>query len=279
VDGGGTVVKALAIGLAVLSLLVVAFGLGLRVRPAPFPPFRGEGTATQTIALPQGLPLPVERFYRERYGDRVPVVTSAVVSGRATLRLGGITFPGRFRFVHDAGRSYRHYLEATIYGFPVFRVNEWFVDGAARLELPFGTVAGEPKVDEAANLGLWAESLWLPSLFLTDERVRWEPVDDVTAMLVVPAVRAGEEERFVVRFDPVSGRPVVFESMRWKDAASQTKTLWINEARGWRVREGVTMLSDAALTWFDEGTPWAIFSVDEVLHNVDVAAALGGRGP
>jgi hypothetical protein len=271
--------KGLAIGLAVLSALVIAFGLGLRIRPAPFPAYVGGRVPEVSVVLPAGLPAPVERFYRDLYGERVPVVTSAVVSGRATLRLGGLTFPGRFRFIHEAGQAYRHYLEATVFGLPVFKVNEWFVDGTSRLELPFGTVEGEPKIDQAANLGLWAESLWLPSLFLTDERVHWEAVDDATAMLVVPGVAGVAEERFLVRFDPLSGLPTVFESMRYKEAASEAKTLWINEARQWSTKGSAPLLEVAALTWFDEGTPWAVFIVDEVVHNVDVAASLRRRGP
>jgi hypothetical protein len=46
-----------------------------------------------------------------------------------------------------------------VLGIPAITVNEHYLDGHSRLELPFGTVENEPKIDMAANLGLWAESI------------------------------------------------------------------------------------------------------------------------
>jgi hypothetical protein len=93
--------------LVVLTLLVWS---GLRLRPAPFPSFAAPATTMETAPQPDGLPEPVERFDHQVYGDRVPVIQSAVISGRAQLRpMGALTFQGRFRFTHDAGQGYRHY--------------------------------------------------------------------------------------------------------------------------------------------------------------------------
>jgi uncharacterized protein DUF6544 len=177
--------------------------LGLRVQPSPFPAWPEHATVPPTVPMPDGLPVPVDRFYRTLYGDGVPVVETAVVSGRGELRISGVRLPARYRFTHRAGHDYHHYIEATVYGRPVLKVNEFYLDGRACMELPGGVVENDAKTDQAANLALWAEAMCFPSLYLTDARVRWEPIDERTARLVVPF--GADEDSFTARFDPATG--------------------------------------------------------------------------
>jgi hypothetical protein len=272
----------MAIIIWIVGILVVLYfvgWLGLKIKPRPFPPYSSRTPAMKTIPLPPGLPAPVERFYRQIYGNELPVITSAVITGRATMRpnIKGPTCPSRFRFVHIAGAGYRHYFEMCFFGLPLIKGNEHYLDGKSRLELPFGMTDEGPKVDQAANLGLWAESMWLPAIMITDARIKWEPVDDDTAVLVVPF--GNQQERFIARFDPATGLLHMLESMRYQKSTSEQKILWLNENLEYRTISGSTFGAVGAATWINEGTPWAIFTVEDIVYNVDVKDYVRETGP
>jgi hypothetical protein len=269
---------AIAWAVGVLAALVFVGWLGLQVQPAPFPDYRqASASAIATVALPAGLPAPVDRFYRKVYGDAVPVITSAVLTGRARIR-PNIPFwmPARYRFTHVAGKDYRHYIEACWFGIPVLTVNERYVDGTSRLEIPIIGKDSGPKVEWSASQGMWAESWEFPALFVTDPRVKWLPVDKETALLVVPF--KDTTQQFVVRFDAESGLPTWTETMRYKGSTSAEKTLWLTHADAYGMLDGVLTNTVGSATWMDDGKPWAVFTLEDARFNVDVNAYVRGSG-
>ncbi len=255
---------------ALLGLALLGW-VGLRVPAGSFPTLAQPSTTPATVPLPQGLPAPVERFYRQVYGDELPVIDTAVMSGRGTMRIAGVTLPVRWRFLHDTGQAYRHRIEATWFGLRMLTIDELYLDGSARLELPFGVVTG-PKTDQGANLALWAEAVWMPSVWITDPDVRWEPLDEVTAVLVVPADDEDEEESFVARFDPETGLLQLLESMRFKGEEAEARTLWINEVVDWSPLDSRLQPVETTLTWLDEGSPWAQLRTEQVVYGADLTA-------
>jgi hypothetical protein len=270
----GVAFRGAIIDVVLLLILVVVFGL--RIQPAPFPAYSKQAAPLETIEFPSGLPKPVERFYRQTYGNEIPVYHSAVISGRGTARFMGITFPTRLRFTHLSGAGYRHYFEITFYGLPIMRVNEHYLDGHTRLALPFGVVENDPGVDSAANQGLWGEMGAYPAVFVTDPRVRWEAIDDTTAHLYVPF---GEKEQvFTVSFNPLTGAMTRMETLRYRDAKSGTLKWWgeIGQAKD---HDGRLRPAQISVTWTDENSPWLVAGIEEMVFNTDVNEYIRQTGP
>ena len=123
--------------------------------------------------------------------------------------------------------------------------------------------------------------LFLPALWVTDSRVRWEPVDDQSALLRVPfdgREGALAQETLLARFDPQTGLLTTLESMRYRDADDVRRILWINEIREWGELNGQTTAIVGAVTWFDQGQPWAVFRIEQVLYNAEVDEYVRGKG-
>jgi len=263
-------------GIFIVILLLSWFGL--KIKPKPFLPYAERTPVLETVPLPDDLPTPVSRFYQTVYGDEVPLIETAVIIGRATMSPFGIKFPARFIFVHNAGHDYRHYIEATWFGIPFMKVNERYLDGKSLFELPIiGTIDNDPSTNQAANLAIWAEAAWFPTIWVTDPRVRWEAVDDNTALMFVPY--GDDEENFVMRFNPETGLLDTMEAMRYRDSGPDArKILWITRNEEGPTLEGSKLSAVGSATWLDQGKPWAIFTLEDVSLNVDVQDYIRQKG-
>jgi len=263
---------------ALVAILILLGWLGLQIKPRPFSPYPEQTPALKTVPLPSGLPAPTERFYKTVYGDEIPVIETVVFKGRAVIAPFGVQLPARFLFVHNAGRDYRHYIEATWFGIPLMKVNEGYLDGKSFFESPMGNIYDDASTNQAANLAIWAEAAWFPSVWITDPRVRWEAVDENTALLYVPF--EDKEENFVMRFNPQTGLLDSMEAMRYREAGPQAKKiLWITRNVEGKKIEGTKLDAIGSATWLDQGKPWATFTLEEVKYNVDVSEYIRQKGP
>ena len=227
---------SLAVFLVIVAASALLVWLGLQVRPASFPPDARVAPTPGTVPIPAGLPAPVDRYLRTVYGSDLPVIDTVLIKGRAVIRpFMNIPLQAQFVFVHRAGRDYRHYFEATFFGLPLLKVNEGYIDGHSFFESPMGNLHDDPNSNQGANLALWAEAVWFPSLWVTDSRVSWQAVDDHTAILRVPF--GSESERFVVRFDPQSHLLTTMEAMRYRERGpGQAEDPLDHPERAWHIR-------------------------------------------
>src|SRR5512138_1041269 len=270
--------KVILMIVGILAALFILGWLGLQIKPKSFSAYPEKTPELKTIPVPAGLPTPVERFYKTVYGDKIPVIETAVIKGRASIAPFGVELPARFIFVHNAGKDYRHYIEATWFGIPLLKVDEGYLDGKSFFESPMGTYYDDPNTNQGANLAIWAEAGWFPSIWITDPRVHWEPVDDHTALLFVPF--EDQEENFVVRFNPETGLIDTMEAMRFREAGEgKKKILWITRNEPGMYIPGTKLSVSGSATWLDQGKPWAVFTLEEVNYNVDTSEYIRQRGP
>ncbi|MBI5955309.1 MAG: hypothetical protein HY865_26940 [Chloroflexi bacterium] len=260
--------KITLIIVSIILVLLLLGWIGLHVKPQPFAMPVLPQAEQETVPIPDGLPAPVERFYRTVYGAQMPLIDTVVLTGRGRIRPFGIWLPARFVMVHNTGKDYRHYFEATFFGLPFLKVNEGYVDDESFFESPMGTYYDDQNTNQGANLALWAEGGWFPSIWLTDPRVRWEAVNENTALLFVPF--EDKIETFVVRFNPQTGLVDLMEVMRFKKPTDREKTLWITSSSG----DG----SVSYATWLDDGKPWAELSLEKIVFNADVSEYIRARG-
>ncbi len=257
--------------------------LGLQIQPRSFSPYAEDipsesASQVKTMHLPAGLPAPVERFYRSVYGEQVPVIETAVIQGRGIMKpFMNIPIPARVVFVHTAGKDYRHYFEATWFSIPLLKVNEGYIDGESFFESPMGSYYDEQNANQGANLALWAEANWFPALWLTDGRVRWEPVDKNSALLTVPF--EDRQESFIVRFNPQTNLIDQMEAMRYRDLGQgQPKILWIVKNEPGQPVADTKIPSASSVMWLDQGKPWAYFNLEDLVYNADVSTYIHQKG-
>jgi hypothetical protein len=273
------VVRYIPVIIVFTVFAVCALGwLGTQIRPKPFPPFPEEPLRLRTVPLPNGLPNPVERFYMAAYGNEMPVIEAAVILGRGVLKpFLNIRIPARFVFIHDTGRDYRYYFEATIFGIPFLKANEGYVDGASFFDHPLAGMAEGLHNNQAVNLAVWAEAAWFPAIWATDPHVHWKPVDPNTAILSVPYEE--HEECFLVRFNPETGLIDKMKSMHTSDLGRDPeKVTWTARNKHGLITAGISCNPNGSTMRLDQGSRWTCLDAEKCIFNVDVSIYIRQNG-
>jgi hypothetical protein len=175
--------------------------------------------------------------------------------------------PLRFQLYHRPGHAFKRDMEVTWFGFPVLRAMDQYLDGKG-MTGPVGNLATGPKVDQGANLILWAEASFMPSLLVTDPRIRWEAIDDTSARLLFPF--GDQQDELIFHFDPQTGLITRTSALRYQDQDGE-KLPWVAETLTWQTVNGMKLPARVAITWEDQGRPWSYWDFEGVVWNVDVA--------
>jgi len=153
---------------------------------------------------------------------------------------------------------------------PLLKIDEGYVDGLSFFESSMAKHTDVPPSNQGANLTLWAKAFWLPSVWLTDSRTHWEPVDENTALLLVSFEDGEVQPQYKID---------TMESMRFREIGeNQPKILWILRNEIKQPRDQNKVISIGSAMWLDQDSPWAYFAVEKLFFNVDVNNHILQRG-
>lgn len=247
--------------------------LGFQIPPEGFAPTPESARDLGTIGYPSDLPAPVLRFLQSAFGEHLPRVETLVIRGRGRAHLG-LWLPLRYRTSYRAGQDFRREMQFTWFGRTLFTVNDTFVGGRGAMRIGSKVSAGEG-IDQGANLALWAEVLNMPSVMVTEPRLRWEAVDQHSAHLHVPF--GSQQDRLTFHFDPQTGRPASITALRFRDQ-DQRMVPWRVDLWDWQKFPLGEYALQVAVTWEDMGRPWSYWTIDAIEMNVPVDAYLPEAG-
>jgi hypothetical protein len=139
----------------------------------------------------QGLPPPVQRYFRQVLTDGQPIIAAATIEMTGTMNMSAAgeqwkPFNSRQRVVT---RRPGFLWDAQVFMFPGLpaHVEDSYIAGHGRLIaklLGLFTVAdsqGEGEIARGEFMRYFAESPWYPTALLPSQGVRWEAMDDTSA--------------------------------------------------------------------------------------------------
>nr|WAI02812.1 MAG: hypothetical protein OI862_00020 [Candidatus Methanoperedens sp.] len=255
---------------SIVAVLLTIAWLGFQIEPESFPTHPETTKDEGAVNVSPDIPEPVKRYFEATAGSHVPVIRSAVVWGKAKLRINGIWMPVRYKTYDLSGLAFYRYMEVTWFGWTILKVSDVYRNGNGftKIEGLLNMTETGEKIDQGSNLALWAEIVFIPSVSLTDTRARWEAIDEETARLVIPY---GEQnDSLLYKFDKKTDLITNISAQRYRGQEDK-KTPWFIEFTEWKTFHSVKIPVQFAVIWEDEGSPWSYWTVEGVEYNVDIS--------
>jgi hypothetical protein len=148
-------------------------------------------TARYDAAKLDGLPAPVQRYFRTALTDGQPMVSAVTLTQTGTFNLSATVAQWKpfTATQHFATARVGFVWDANVTLFPAVpvRVVDAFVAGTGLLRpmvlglVPLGTLHGNGEIARGELLRYFAEAVWFPTALLPSQDVVWQAVDDGSA--------------------------------------------------------------------------------------------------
>lgn len=218
--------------------------------------------ATYSVAELEGLPEPVQRYFRAALRDGQPIITRARLTQRGeflqqeaedgwrpftatqTVRTGP---PG---FLWDARIASAPGMDVRVHD--AYIAEEGLLEGALLGLVTLLHVSGTPEAAEGELMRYLAEGVWAPTALLPSQGVRWEPVDEAHARATLVDGETSVSLVFAFGADGLASS--VFAPARPRDVGGEmAPTPWEGRFAKYVERDGMQVPAWGEVEWQPEG--------------------------
>jgi len=261
------ILRIIKIIVGVLVGLFAVGWLGLMVQPRNFKvdekKLQQQSARSISAIVPDGL----QQYADKVFADEIVDIKTSVIWGKSKINAKGIWTPARFITYYITGEGFFRYIEITWFGMPIINGYDLYYDDVADFCMAGEKETGE-KIEQGQNLALWAETIWSPSAYFTDDRLAWEKIDSNLLELTIPYKE--KMDKIKIYIDTDTGLMDAMEAMRYK-GQSTDKVLWQIDLIEWNEFDGVLIPSESSVKWADEKKLWSYWSIEGVLYNIEIS--------
>lgn len=213
------------------------------------------------------IPDKLQRYADKVFMDNIAEIQTSVIWGKAKINVKGVWMPARFVTYYIPKEGFFRYIEVTWFGIPIINGYDLYYDNAAEFCIAGKKETGE-KIEQGQNLALWAETMWSPTAYFTDNRLTWENKDSDLLELEIPYKESNDI--IEISIDPDTGLLNTMEAMRYK-GQNPDKVLWHIELLEWDEFNDVIIPSKSSVKWADEDKPWSYWNIEGTLYNIEIS--------
>jgi hypothetical protein len=213
----------------------------------------------------QGLPAPVQRFFRATLTDGMPLVAQAHIEHRGTFDMGANApawkpFTSTQRvvtrrpgFVWDARIAMAPGVAAHVHD--AYVAGSGLLHASAAGVLTLADQRGTPELAQGELMRFFAEAAWYPTALLPSQGVRWEAVDDDSARATL--TDGGVLTTLLFRFGPDGlVRGIRAEARGRSVRGAIVPTPWEGTWSGHVARDGMRVPLQGEVAWVTPEGRW-----------------------
>lgn len=205
-----------------------------------------------------GLPAPVQRYFKSVLPDGAPIVTAVTVEHVGTIDMGKETeqwkaFTSTQRVVTNAPGFLWNARMTILPGLDV-RVHDAYVNGEGILHpavlglFAMGEIRGSGDIAHGELLRFFAEAAWYPTALLPGQGVTWDAIDDSSARATL--VDRGSTVTMTFRFGADGLMTSVRAEERGRAVGGRVvPTAWEGRWSNYQLRDGMRVPMTGEVAW------------------------------